>query len=80
MDAIVAPETEPVFRILSFSSMLTDMKIEWRRGFFRAWVVLALAWIGLTGWNEYLKWDNYLISLSRGFPSFPHDYAQLTNV
>jgi hypothetical protein len=32
------------------------MKIEWQRGFFRAWVVLALAWVGLIGWNEYGQW------------------------
>jgi hypothetical protein len=52
------------------------MKIEWR-GFFRAWAVLALAWVGLMGWNEYWVWDSYLISISRGFPSYPHDYAQI---
>ena len=34
------------------------MKIEWRRGFFRAWAVLALAWITLIGWNEYGRWAN----------------------
>jgi hypothetical protein len=32
------------------------MKIEWRRGFFRVWAVLALAWIGLAGWHEYGHW------------------------
>jgi hypothetical protein len=26
-----------------------SMKIEWRRGFFRVWAMLALAWIGLAG-------------------------------
>jgi hypothetical protein len=56
--------------------MLTNMKIDWRRGFFRAWVALALAWVGFSGWNEYRVWDSYLISLSHGFPSFPHDYAE----
>jgi hypothetical protein len=30
------------------------MRINWGRGFFRAWVVLALAWIGLVGWNEFV--------------------------
>jgi hypothetical protein len=38
--------------------MLNDMKIEWRRGFFRAWAVLALAWVTLVGWNEYGQWAN----------------------
>jgi hypothetical protein len=52
------------------------MKIEWQRGFFRAWTALALAWVGFVGWNEYRMWDSYFISLSRGFPSFPQDYAQ----
>src|SRR5262249_35205719 len=25
--------------------------MNWRRGFFRAWLVFAVAWIALTGWN-----------------------------
>jgi len=29
------------------------MRINWRRGFLRAWLVLALAWVGSTGWIEY---------------------------
>jgi hypothetical protein len=39
--------------------MVTKMKIEWRRGFFRAWVVLALAWVAVVGWNEYVRWVNH---------------------
>jgi hypothetical protein len=34
------------------------MKFEWRRGFFRAWVVLALAWVALVGWKERDQWSN----------------------
>jgi hypothetical protein len=40
--------------------MLTEMKIEWRRGFFRAWMVLALAWVALVGWKERDQWSNGL--------------------
>jgi hypothetical protein len=29
------------------------MQVNWRRGFFRAWVVVALAWVGVMGWREY---------------------------
>ena len=29
------------------------MQVNWRRGFFRAWLVLAVAWLGLVGWYEY---------------------------
>jgi hypothetical protein len=29
------------------------MRTNWRRGFLRAWAVLALAWIGFFGWKEY---------------------------
>jgi hypothetical protein len=29
------------------------MQINWKRGFLRAWIVFACAWIGLTGWYEY---------------------------
>jgi hypothetical protein len=36
------------------------MKIEWQRGFFRAWLVLAVAWVGLVGWNEYGQWATRL--------------------
>jgi hypothetical protein len=36
------------------------MKIEWRRGFLRAWAVLALAWVALVGWNERDQWSNGL--------------------
>jgi hypothetical protein len=39
--------------------------------------VLALAWVGLMAWNEYRVWNSYLTSILRGFPSFPHDYAQI---
>jgi hypothetical protein len=44
-----------------------EMKIEWRRGFFRAWMVLALTWVALVGWSErdqfpeslsYVRHDN----------------------
>jgi hypothetical protein len=41
-----------------FDLYADKMKIEWRRGFFRAWVVLALAWIALVGWKEYGLWAN----------------------
>jgi hypothetical protein len=29
------------------------MQVAWRRGFFRAWVVLAIIWIAGVGWNQY---------------------------
>jgi hypothetical protein len=29
------------------------MQVNWSRGFFRAWVVIALAWVGFMGWHEY---------------------------
>jgi hypothetical protein len=29
------------------------MTINFKRGLFRTWLVLSLAWIGLTGWKEY---------------------------
>jgi hypothetical protein len=29
------------------------MRINWRRGFLRAWLVLAVTWIGFIGWIEY---------------------------
>jgi hypothetical protein len=29
------------------------MRINWRRGFLRAWLVLAVSWIGAIGWLEY---------------------------
>ena len=29
------------------------MRINWRRGFFRTWLVLAVAWVGAIGWLEY---------------------------
>jgi len=29
------------------------MKVSWSRGLFRAWLVLALAWVGFSGWYEY---------------------------
>jgi hypothetical protein len=29
--------------------------MNFRRGFFRGWLVFSIAWIGLTGWNEYYK-------------------------
>jgi hypothetical protein len=31
------------------------MKTNWRRGLLRVWVVLSLAWIGVTGWSEYFS-------------------------
>ena len=35
--------------------------MNWRRGLLRAWVVIALAWVGLVGWHEYAakpwNWD-----------------------
>jgi hypothetical protein len=27
--------------------------VTWRRGFFLAWIVIALSWIGVAGWWEY---------------------------
>jgi hypothetical protein len=41
-----------------FCSMVPAMNIKWRRGFFRGWVVLALAWVALAGWNERDQWSN----------------------
>jgi hypothetical protein len=29
------------------------MKVNWSRGFFRAWLALSLAWVGSIGWYEY---------------------------
>src|SRR5262245_30268056 len=29
------------------------MPLNWSRGFFRAWVAVALAWVVLLGWYEY---------------------------
>jgi hypothetical protein len=40
--------------------MLTDMKIEWQRGCFRAWAVLALVWVALVGWNQFGQWSHGL--------------------
>jgi hypothetical protein len=34
------------------------MKITWRRGFFRAWVALAVAWVALVGWKERDQWSS----------------------
>ena len=31
------------------------MRTNWRRGLFRVWLVLSLAWICATGWNEYFR-------------------------
>jgi hypothetical protein len=53
------------------------MQLSWKRGFFRVWALLALTWVSFMGWHEYGIWDNYFISASRGFPSFPYDYAQI---
>lgn len=40
------------------------MRINWRRGFLRAWLVLAVVWIGAAGWIEYSSqvegpWTDY---------------------
>ncbi|SHJ97582.1 hypothetical protein SAMN05444159_2062 [Bradyrhizobium lablabi] len=31
------------------------MKVNWSRGFFRAWLALSLAWVGSIGWYEYVN-------------------------
>jgi len=37
------------------------MSIKWGRGFLRAWLVLATAWILVSGWEEYAsnQWEEY---------------------
>jgi hypothetical protein len=32
---------------------VTRMQVNWSRGLYRAWLVLALGWVGFIGWYEY---------------------------
>lgn len=47
-----------LFSSLTVSFYAVRMKIEWRRGVFRAWMVFALAWVALVGWKERDHWSN----------------------
>jgi hypothetical protein len=42
--------------------------VTWRRGFFLAWIVIALSWIGLAGWWEYHTKPWNVILCSRVLP------------